>query len=83
VPAPDRPQVPSRFQKDFRFTPGETLPDPVYPLSGRRHPIWNMPPSAVESLEQDYHLTHEQLIAALRYAAHVASHCPAAVKAVS
>ena len=36
-----------------------------------------------EAIEQDYSLTHEQVLAALRYAAHVASHLPPAVKAAS
>jgi uncharacterized protein (DUF433 family) len=32
-----------------------------------------------EVVEQDFALTHEQVLAALRYAAHVASHLPPAV----
>ena len=36
-----------------------------------------------EAIERDYDLTHEQVLAALRYAAHVASHLPPAVKAAS
>jgi uncharacterized protein (DUF433 family) len=36
-----------------------------------------------ESVEQDFALAHEQVLAALRYAAHVASHLPPAVKAAS
>ena len=32
-------------------------------------------------VERDYHLTHEQVLTALRYAAHVAAHLPPAVKA--
>lgn len=36
-----------------------------------------------EAIEQDYDLTHEQVLAALKYAAHVASHFPPAVKAAS
>ena len=36
-----------------------------------------------EAVEQDYDLTHEQVLAALRYAAPVASHFPPAVKAAS
>lgn len=36
-----------------------------------------------EAIEQDYGLSHEQVLAALKYAAHVASHLPPAVKAAS
>ena len=36
-----------------------------------------------EAVERDYTLTREQVLAALRYAAHVASHLPPAVKAAS
>jgi uncharacterized protein (DUF433 family) len=32
-------------------------------------------------VERDYHLTREQVLTALRYAAHVAAHLPPAVKA--
>lgn len=32
-------------------------------------------------VERDYSLTHEQVLTALRYAAHVAAHLPPAVKA--
>ena len=32
-------------------------------------------------VERDYRLTHEQVLTALRYAAHVAAHLPPAVKA--
>lgn len=34
-----------------------------------------------ESVERDYSLTREQILTALRYAAHVAAHQPPAVKA--
>lgn len=34
-----------------------------------------------ESVQQNYSLTHEQVLTALRYAAHVAAHQPPAVKA--
>lgn len=34
-----------------------------------------------ESVERDYEVTREQILAALRYAAHVAAHQPPAVKA--
>jgi uncharacterized protein (DUF433 family) len=34
-----------------------------------------------ESVEQNYQLTREQVLTALRYAAHVAAHQPPAVKA--
>lgn len=34
-----------------------------------------------ESVERDYQLTREQVLTALRYAAHVAAHQPPAVKA--
>lgn len=34
-----------------------------------------------ENVERDYALTHEQVLTALRYAAHVAAHQPPAVKA--
>jgi uncharacterized protein (DUF433 family) len=34
-----------------------------------------------ESVEQNYSLTREQVLTALRYAAHVAAHQPPAVKA--
>ncbi len=34
-----------------------------------------------ESVERDYALTREQILTALRYAAHVAAHQPPAVKA--
>lgn len=34
-----------------------------------------------ESVESNYQLTREQILAALRYAAHVAAHQPPAVKA--
>lgn len=34
-----------------------------------------------ESVEQNYSLTREQILTALRYAAHVAAHQPPAVKA--
>lgn len=34
-----------------------------------------------ESVEQNYEVTREQILAALRYAAHVAAHQPPAVKA--
>jgi len=34
-----------------------------------------------ESVERDYQVTREQILAALRYAAHVAAHQPPAVKA--
>jgi len=33
-----------------------------------------------ESVEQNYSLTREQILTALRYAAHVAAHQPPAVK---
>ena len=36
-----------------------------------------------EEVEKAYHLTREQILAALRYAAHVASHLPPAVEKVS
>lgn len=36
-----------------------------------------------ETVEQDYALTRAQVLAALRYAAHVAAHLPPAVKAAS
>lgn len=35
----------------------------------------------IESVERDYQLTREQVLTALRYAAHVAAHLPPAVKA--
>jgi uncharacterized protein (DUF433 family) len=34
-----------------------------------------------ESVEQDYQVTREQILTALRYAAHVAAHQPPAVQA--
>ena len=34
-----------------------------------------------EDVERDYRLTREQVLTALRYAAHVAAHLPPAVKA--
>ena len=34
-----------------------------------------------EAVERDYSLTREQVLTALRYAAHVAAHLPPAVKA--
>ena len=34
-----------------------------------------------ESVEDDYQLTREQVLTALRYAAHIAAHQPPAVKA--
>jgi uncharacterized protein (DUF433 family) len=34
-----------------------------------------------ESVERDYEVTREQILTALRYAAHVAAHQPPAVKA--
>ena len=34
-----------------------------------------------ESVERDYQVTREQILTALRYAAHVAAHQPPAVKA--
>lgn len=37
--------------------------------------------STIESVANDYQLTREQVLAALRYAAHVAAHQPPAVKA--
>ena len=36
-----------------------------------------------EVVEEAYGLTHEQVLATLRYAAHVAAHLPPAVKAAS
>jgi uncharacterized protein (DUF433 family) len=36
-----------------------------------------------ETVEGEYGLTREQVLAALRYAAHVAAHLPPAVKAAS
>ena len=33
-----------------------------------------------EEVERNYELTHDQVLAALRYAAHVAAHFPPAVK---
>ena len=36
-----------------------------------------------EAVEEAYDLTHEQVLSALRYAAHVAAHLPPAVKAAS
>ena len=36
-----------------------------------------------EALEEDYQLTREQVIAALRYAAHLAAHTPPAVSEAS
>jgi len=36
---------------------------------------------SIESVERDYQLTREQVLTALRYAAHVAAHLPPAVKA--
>ena len=36
-----------------------------------------------EEVEKSYHLTREQILTALRYAAHVASHLPPAVEKVS
>ncbi len=36
-----------------------------------------------EAVEQAYDLTHQQVLDALRYAAHVAAHVPPAVKAAS
>ena len=36
-----------------------------------------------EAVEKAYDLTREQILAALRYAAHVASHLPPAVEKVS
>ena len=36
-----------------------------------------------EEVEQAYSLSHEQILAALRYATHVASHLPPAVEKVS
>ena len=33
-----------------------------------------------DDVERDYRLTHQQVLAALRYAAHVAAHLPPAVK---
>ena len=37
----------------------------------------------MEAVQQAYQLTHEQVLAALRYAAHVAAHLPPAVQQVS
>ena len=34
----------------------------------------------IEAAQQAYQLTHEQVLAALRYAAHVAAHLPPAVQ---
>lgn len=36
-----------------------------------------------DAVEEAYSLTHEQVLAALRYAAHVAAHLPPVVKAAS
>lgn len=36
-----------------------------------------------ETVEQEYSLTHQQVLAALKYAAHLASHSPPAVRAAS
>jgi uncharacterized protein (DUF433 family) len=36
-----------------------------------------------EEVQADYHLSREQVLAALGYAAHVAAHLPPAVKAVA
>jgi len=36
-----------------------------------------------DAIEEDYALTHEQVLAALKYVAHVASHVPPAVRAPS
>jgi len=36
---------------------------------------------SIESVAENYALTREQILAALRYAAHVAAHLPPAVKA--
>ncbi len=38
---------------------------------------------SIEAVEQAYELTREQVLSALRYAAHVAAHLPPAVKQVS
>lgn len=38
---------------------------------------------AIDEVEKEYELTHEQVMDALRYAAHVAAHLPPAVKQVS
>ncbi len=37
----------------------------------------------IEAVQQAYQLTHEQVLAALRYAAHVAAHLPPAVQQAS
>ncbi len=37
---------------------------------------------SMELVEQAYHLTHEQVLATLRYVAHVAAHLPPAVQQV-
>lgn len=39
------------------------------------------PGESYEDVERDYSLTREQVLTALRYAAHVAAHLPPAVKA--
>lgn len=38
---------------------------------------------SMEAVQAAYDLTHEQVLAALRYAAHVAAHLPPAVREVS
>lgn len=38
---------------------------------------------SIEAAQAAYQLTHEQVLAALRYAAHVAAHFPPAVEQVS
>ncbi len=37
----------------------------------------------MEAVQRSYQLTHDQVLAALRYAAHVAAHLPPAVSQVS
>ena len=38
---------------------------------------------SIEAVQQAYELTHEQVLAALRYAAHVSAHLPPAVERVT
>jgi uncharacterized protein (DUF433 family) len=38
---------------------------------------------SIEAVQEAYELTRDQVLSALRYAAHVASHLPPAVRAVS
>lgn len=38
---------------------------------------------SIEAVQEAYDLTHEQVLAALRYAAHVAAHLPPAVQQAS